>query len=227
MGRLCYWVLTVVVAMGCRVEASEASPDLENGPATTTVADRVYMADGSKAQGSLIITWPAFVTASGAGAMNFLNQLLRGISFIPALVSGIEGLFAGKSGAEKKDAAMSFLENAPATVDAVAQREIIDPEGFKNGISKILDGTVQCLNASTWAKGQASGLRHEARGNVLLLCLGLTRAKGGKSKPLTRGHGGTLREPTSCWLDSPQPFPLDRTSRLLRSKFRDSSSPSP
>lgn len=41
--------------------------------------------------------------------MNFLNQLLRGISFIPALVSGIEGLFAGKSGSEKKDAAMTFF----------------------------------------------------------------------------------------------------------------------
>ena len=33
--------------------------------------------------------------------MNFINQLLRGISFIPALVSGIEGLFGGKSGPEK------------------------------------------------------------------------------------------------------------------------------
>jgi hypothetical protein len=89
--------------------------------------------------------------------MNFLNQLLRGISFVPALVSGIEGLFGSKSGAEKKDAAMSFLENALATVDAVAAREIVDPEKFKDGISKIIDGTVECLNASTWAKsgGQA------------------------------------------------------------------------
>ncbi len=89
--------------------------------------------------------------------MNFLNQLLRGISFIPALVSGIEGLFGSKSGAEKKDAAMSFLENALATVDAVAAREIVDPDKFKDGISKIIDGTVECLNASTWAKssGQA------------------------------------------------------------------------
>jgi hypothetical protein len=85
--------------------------------------------------------------------MNFLNQLLRGMAFIPALVSGIEGLFASKSGAEKKDAAMSFLENALATVDAVAAREIVDPDKFKDGISKIIDGTVQCLNASTWAKG--------------------------------------------------------------------------
>ena len=87
--------------------------------------------------------------------MNFLNQLLRGIAFIPALVNGIEGLFGGKSGAEKKEAAMSFLESALATMDAVAAREIIDPEKFKDGISKIIDGTVECLNASTWAKAGA------------------------------------------------------------------------
>jgi hypothetical protein len=95
--------------------------------------------------------------------MNFLNQLLRGISFIPALVSGIEGLFGSKSGAEKKDAAMSFLENALSTVDAVAAREIVDPEKFKDGISKIIDGTVECLNASTWAKsaGQASAVSQQ------------------------------------------------------------------
>lgn len=87
--------------------------------------------------------------------MNFLNQLLRGIAFIPALVNGIEGLFGGKSGAQKKDAAMSFLESALSTMDAVASREIIDPQQFKDGISKIVDGTVQCLNASTWAKTPA------------------------------------------------------------------------
>jgi hypothetical protein len=84
--------------------------------------------------------------------MNFLSQLLRGIAFIPALVNGIEGLFACKSGAEKKSAAISFLESALATVDAVAAREIVDPVGFRDGISKIIDGTVECLNASTWAK---------------------------------------------------------------------------
>lgn len=43
--------------------------------------------------------------------------------------------------------------NALATVDAVAAREIVNPEKFREGISKIIDGTVQCLNASTWAKG--------------------------------------------------------------------------
>ena len=84
--------------------------------------------------------------------MDFLSQLLRGIAFIPALVSGIEGLFGSKPGADKKDAAMSFLQNALAMTDAVAAREIINPEQFRDGISKIIDGTVQCLNASTWCK---------------------------------------------------------------------------
>ena len=95
--------------------------------------------------------------------MNFLSQLLRGIAFVPALVNGIEGLFGSKSGAEKKDAAMSFLENALATVDAVAAREIVDPVKFREGISKIVDGTVECLNASAWAKSgpQASAVSHQ------------------------------------------------------------------
>jgi len=84
--------------------------------------------------------------------MDFLSQLLRGIAFVPALVSGIESLFGGKPGVDKKDAAMSFLQNALAMTDAVAAREIINPEQFRDGISKIIDGTVQCLNASTWCK---------------------------------------------------------------------------
>jgi hypothetical protein len=84
--------------------------------------------------------------------MDFLSQLLRGIAFVPALVNGIEGLFGNQPGAEKKDAAMSFLQNALAMTDAIAQRNIIDPEKFRQGISQIIDGTVECLNASTWAK---------------------------------------------------------------------------
>ncbi len=88
--------------------------------------------------------------------MDFLSQLLRGIAFVPALVSGIEGLFGDKTGTEKKDAAMSFLQNALAMTDQIAAREIIEPEKFRNGISKIIDGTVDCLNASTWCKPQTS-----------------------------------------------------------------------
>ena len=88
--------------------------------------------------------------------MNFLNLLLRAIGFIPSLVTGIEGMCASKSGAEKKDAAMTFLQNAISMTDAIASREILQPEQFKDGISQIIDGVVMCMNASAWAKNGAA-----------------------------------------------------------------------
>jgi hypothetical protein len=35
--------------------------------------------------------------------------------------------------------------------EAVANREIVDEVKFKSGLSKVIDGTVECLNASSWA----------------------------------------------------------------------------
>jgi hypothetical protein len=222
-GRLFYLVLAVVIA------ASGASPAPQGGPPLTSVVDTVYMAGGNPAQGVLIITWPAFVTATGtavaAGATNvtlgtngalnvalasnaganppgayytvvyqlgpgevrteywvvptsspatlaqvrttpgsgtavpgasvqYVNTALAGKANDNAVVhlAGAEAISGNKPGVEKKDAAMSFLESALSTIDAVAAREIINPDGFKNGISKIIDGTVECLNASTWCK---------------------------------------------------------------------------
>jgi hypothetical protein len=84
--------------------------------------------------------------------MDFLSKLLQGISFAPSVVNGIEGLFASRSGTEKKNAAMSFVSAALQLSDAVTSRHIVDPEKFKQGLSAVIDGTVLCLNASTWAK---------------------------------------------------------------------------
>jgi hypothetical protein len=42
--------------------------------------------------------------------MDFASKLLQGLSFLPAVVSGIEGLFGNRPGEEKKTAALSFLE---------------------------------------------------------------------------------------------------------------------
>jgi len=90
--------------------------------------------------------------------MDFMSQLLRGIEFVPTLVDAIEGLFGDRPGQEKKDAAMTFLENALALADAASAREIVNPEEFKGGISRIVDGVVQCMNASAWRKGGAPGM---------------------------------------------------------------------
>jgi hypothetical protein len=84
--------------------------------------------------------------------MNFLSQLMRGIAFVPAVVHGVEALFGGKTGTEKKDAALSLVSSALSVTEAISQRQIVDDANFKEGLGKIIDGTVQCLNASDWAK---------------------------------------------------------------------------
>ena len=86
--------------------------------------------------------------------MNFLQKLLQGISFVPAVVSGIEGLFGGRSGNDKKQAALSFVGAALSLTEQVTNRNIVDENKFKDGLGKIIDGTVECLNASTWAKAK-------------------------------------------------------------------------
>jgi hypothetical protein len=86
--------------------------------------------------------------------MDFLSKLLQGIAFVPAVVNGIEGLFGNRSGAEKKDAAMSFVQAALSMTDAISSRQIVDEAKFKQGLSKVIDGAVDCLNASIWAKAK-------------------------------------------------------------------------
>ena len=84
--------------------------------------------------------------------MNFLQKLLQGIAFVPAVVNGIEGLFGSRSGQEKKDSVISFVAAALQLTEAVANREIVDETKFRDGLSKVIDGTVECLNASSWAR---------------------------------------------------------------------------
>lgn len=79
MRRLFYWVLAVgIAACGFRVSAFGAEPVPQSGPATTTVADTVYLANGTTAAGTLIITWPAFVTASGQAVAAGVTQVTLG-----------------------------------------------------------------------------------------------------------------------------------------------------
>ena len=88
--------------------------------------------------------------------MNFLSKLLQGIAFVPAIVHGIEALFGSKSSSDKKNAAMSFVSSAISLTDAIAAKEIVDAGKFQDGMSKIIDGVVQCLNASVWAKSPSA-----------------------------------------------------------------------
>ncbi len=84
--------------------------------------------------------------------MGFLAILLRGISFIPAVVHGIEALFGGNKGADKKESALAFVSAALSMAEAVTNKDIMDEDKFRDGLGKVIDGVVECLNASAWAK---------------------------------------------------------------------------
>jgi len=88
--------------------------------------------------------------------MNFLSKLLQGIAFVPAIVTGVEGLFGQKSGAEKKKTALVLAQNTIQATDAIAGNDILDPNKFQDGLGKVIDGVVQCLNSSAWAKTKTS-----------------------------------------------------------------------
>jgi hypothetical protein len=98
--------------------------------------------------------------------VDFLQKVLQGLSLVPAVVNSIEGLFGRRSGQQKKESAMAFVlaamqlpaqngntgRSGDSVTEATAGREIADEARFKEGLSKVIDGAVECLNASCWAR---------------------------------------------------------------------------
>lgn len=78
MGWLFYWALVLSAAIGFRLSAFGMPVPPQSGAETTTVADTVYLADGSPASGNLIITWPAFVTGSGTAVASGTTNVTLG-----------------------------------------------------------------------------------------------------------------------------------------------------
>lgn len=135
--------LPAAKAMRARGLPRAASPISQSGPTLTNVIDTVYRADGTYAQGELVITWPAFVGANG-------NAVSEGTLNVTLGANGaLNVALAANAGANPAGVYYTVVYQLGP---AVAAREIIKPEEFRQGISKIIDGTVQCLNASTWCK---------------------------------------------------------------------------
>jgi len=84
--------------------------------------------------------------------MDFLKLLLRGIALLPSLVQGVEALYGAKTGIQKKDAAIAIVSSSINMADAVSAKQIADSGKFTAGLNLIVDGVVECLNASIWAK---------------------------------------------------------------------------
>ena len=70
-GRLFYWAVIFTAGF-------VACAGAQSGPALTTIQDTVYRADGTPAQGTLVITWPAFSTAAGQAVAAGENTVTLG-----------------------------------------------------------------------------------------------------------------------------------------------------
>ncbi|MBV9087093.1 MAG: hypothetical protein JOY79_06390 [Acidobacteriaceae bacterium] len=111
----------------------------------TTVSDTVYRADGTPASGTVVISWPAFITSDNR-----------------AVAAGSKTVAIAPDGSLTVDLAPNFGGTPAGTYykviyklsDAIACRQIVDENKFKEGLTKVIDGTVECLNASVWYKGQ-------------------------------------------------------------------------
>jgi hypothetical protein len=84
--------------------------------------------------------------------MNFLNVFLKGIAVLPGLIQGIESIYGAKTGEQKKSAALDVVSSAVKMTDAVANKTIVNADGFTAGLGTVIDGVVACLNASIWSK---------------------------------------------------------------------------
>jgi hypothetical protein len=88
----------------------------------------------------------------GEKEMTFLKLFLRGIAILPSLIQGIEALYGAKTGDQKKSAALEMVTAAVKMTDAIANKTILNADGFSTGLGLVIDGVVACLNASLWAK---------------------------------------------------------------------------
>jgi predicted phage tail protein len=84
--------------------------------------------------------------------MDFLALFLRMLTSLPTLIQSVESLCGAHTGAQKRDAALALAGSSLNLADAVSTKQIADAPKFTAGLSLIIDGVVECLNASLWSK---------------------------------------------------------------------------
>ncbi len=91
------------------------------------------------------ITRPGTLTVQVAHDQESAEEIFR-------IVHRFWANLPGRAGNDKKQAVLSFVSAAVSLADAVANKDVVDADKFQSGLSKIIDGAVDCLNASVWAK---------------------------------------------------------------------------
>lgn len=88
--------------------------------------------------------------------MKFLQVFLRGLTIVPGVIQSVEGFLGAGNGDQKKQAVISMVGSAINLTDAITNKQVLDADKFQGGVGKVVDGVVDCLNASIWHKQAAN-----------------------------------------------------------------------
>jgi hypothetical protein len=89
-------------------------------------------------------------------AATLLASLVQAQTSGPEMTQVVEGLLGHKTGAAKKNAAMTLVQSTISATDAVAGKDVVDPAKFQAGLGQVIDGVVACLNSSAWSKTKSA-----------------------------------------------------------------------
>lgn len=84
--------------------------------------------------------------------MDFMKLFLKAIAAIPGVIQTTESRFTEKTGVQKRAAAVEIVGATIDVANAVSSKHIDAAGRFAAGPGQIIDGVVECLNASVWMK---------------------------------------------------------------------------
>ena len=86
--------------------------------------------------------------------MNFLTKLTQAITLIPFLIQGVENIFGKGNGKNKAEKVIDVFSLTAGVAEAIAQKDIVDQEGFAKHAKDMNDAVIGMLNCSIWHKSK-------------------------------------------------------------------------
>jgi hypothetical protein len=90
-----------------------------------------------------------FIRTLGQGVMGVLGLM---IPALPGLIQSAEAIFGPGRGSDKLQYVQSLVYHGFGVAEMIAQKDIVDEDGFAEGMKQVNDGIVRMLNASLWHK---------------------------------------------------------------------------
>ena len=138
---------TIASASGGLQEALIAARIMPGNPSGTSQAGKVVVPPGELSAYARVSIRSSDMTVDFSGSI--VNCYMQDTCIFAGDPAN-SNLFADISIVSPRGRPMVVGGQSPF-IDSVVAKDVVDVNGFKAGLSKIVDGTVECLNASIWA----------------------------------------------------------------------------